>query len=462
MKSVIRLLLIFFVLFSCSEDNQHNPHQNTMEPAVTGVGIPDGAAVTTEIGPSGGSLSSADGILEITIPPGAVTGNTTFGVQPITNFCPGGKSAYRLLPEGLTFANPVTLTFHYGDEDIAGTLPEFLGIAYQGGDKIWYRLPSAVVDDVSKTISVQVKHFTDWTYIAALEISPSVPAVPELQVNETLNLSVSGLDFSGEEEDELPPLPANPPDNPSANEDYLPPLPHRQPFRATWYVNNVQNGNAEVGTITFLASSGDQNIFTYKAPATAPVVNPVLIKVEITGLRQWTMVGGNPRVTTRNMVILFKRIKIIDEFDFNLKVEAVAVNFQCNAQQDYYDSVNMDVHVAGRSVTISNISNHAASIVPETVSLGEGCTMTCIGGVGRINVSSATGTITEESGKRQLRITLLNKGAVIPVSKILCNGEELTTPSVPIGDESVPMNFVLKDSAQVINNLVWMWRLTPK
>lgn len=433
-----------------------------MEPAVTGVGIPDGPAVTTEIGPSGGSLSSADGILDITIPPGAVSSNTTFSVQPIANFCPGGKFAYRLLPEGLTFTNPVTLTFHYTDEDIAGTLPEFLGIAYQGGDKIWYRLPSAIVDDVSKTISVQIKHFTDWTYIAALEISPSAPAVPVLQVNETLNLLVSGIDLAGEEEDELPPLPTNPPDNPSTNEDYLPPLPQPQPFRATWFVNGEQNGNAEVGTISFAESSGDLNIFTYKAPPTAPAANPVLIKVEITGLRQWTMIGGNPRVTTRNMVVLFKRIKIMEELDFKLKVEAVNVNFECTLQQDYYDSANMDVHVAGRNVTISNIANHMASVIPETVSLGESCSMTCNGGVGRINISSATGEITEESGTAQLRITFLNTGAVVPSTKLVCSGEEVTTTPPPLGDESVPMNFALRDTTQVATNLIWTWTLTPK
>jgi len=460
MKSVIRLLLIF-VLFSCNEDVQNNPNQDTLEPAVTEVGIPDGTAVTKEIGTSGGSFSSADGILDITIPPGAVSSNTTFSVQPITNFCPGGKFAYRLLPEGLTFTSPVTLTFHYTDEDIAGTLPEFLGIAYQGGDKIWYSLPSAVVDDVSKIISVQVKHFTDWTYITEIEISPTVPAVPELFVNETLNLSLSGFDFFPEEDD-LPPLPTNPTDNPSPNEDYLAPLPQRQPFRGEWFVNSKQNGNAEVGTISFIGSSGDRNIFTYQAPATAPAANPVSIKVEIRGLSQWTMVAGSPRITPRNLVVLFKQIKIKDEFDFKLKVEAANLNLECTLQQDYYDSANMDVHVAGRSVTISNIVNHMASIVPETVTLAEGCTITCNGGVGKINISSATGVVTEESGKPQLRITFVNNGAVVPVSKLVCNGVVTTPPSVPLDNQSIPMNFALRDTTQITTNLLWIWTLIPK
>ena len=191
MKRIPRFFLLLILAFSCnSEEESPNPIDDG-EPAVTEVGTPTGPAITKEIGPDGGSISSADGKLDITIPSGAVATQTQFSIQPVTNFCPGGIDAYDLLPEGMTFSNPVTLTFHYTDDELEGSSTDFLGIAFQGTDQVWYRMPSTI-DIATKTIATRATHFTNWARLSRLRIEPTSPAVPEIEVNETLNLVLAG------------------------------------------------------------------------------------------------------------------------------------------------------------------------------------------------------------------------------------------------------------------------------
>ena len=107
------------------------------DPTVTPVGIPVGPAVTASIAAGGGSLSSSDGMVQLTVPAGAVSAATTFSIQPILNFCPGGQAmAYRLSPDGIAFTKPVSLTFSYSDSLVVDE--KFVALAYQGGDNTWF------------------------------------------------------------------------------------------------------------------------------------------------------------------------------------------------------------------------------------------------------------------------------------------------------------------------------------
>jgi hypothetical protein len=82
--------------------------------AVTPPGEVRGKPVQVMIPAAGGILISPDGILTIEVPAGALASAQTLTIQPITNQAPGGLgAAYRLGPEGQTFAVPVTLTFTY-------------------------------------------------------------------------------------------------------------------------------------------------------------------------------------------------------------------------------------------------------------------------------------------------------------------------------------------------------------
>ena len=67
----------------------------TASPAVTAVGETQGAGVAVTIGPAGGTASSADGKLQLIVPPGALAADTALSVTPLSVTAPGGKIAYR-------------------------------------------------------------------------------------------------------------------------------------------------------------------------------------------------------------------------------------------------------------------------------------------------------------------------------------------------------------------------------
>lgn len=109
MKQQFSIYLLVFLCFlsSCKKNDTARPYENdTPEPITTQRGIPVGTAVTRNIGPAGGTLSSTDGKLTVRVPAGAVTNNTSFSIQPISNTLYSDvddRLAYRLLPEGVNF-----------------------------------------------------------------------------------------------------------------------------------------------------------------------------------------------------------------------------------------------------------------------------------------------------------------------------------------------------------------------
>jgi hypothetical protein len=456
LRRVLHTLFIFLALVSCHDEAESPDDSISGEPAVTEIGIPIDNPVTAQIGPSGGSLSSKDGKLTITVPTNAVNANTTFSIQPIISFCPGGTAAFRLLPEGLTFSTPVTLTFHYTAEEMEGTSPEFLGIAYQGSDKIWYRLPAAVVDASAKTISVPVKHFTDWAVLDRLTIEPHEPEMLEVKAGETITLYLDGAE-------DLPPLtngPA-PTNNPSPDEDELPPLPPRIPFVAKWSVNGVLNGNVNVGKISQVASGSPYA--TYTAPETVPANNPVQISAELTRFRFWDRV--NRRMISFNDVILFKRILIKpDEYNFRLELEAKTDHACGLPGQNYSDRFEMDIKVLHGIVTVSDTTNHVASVSPSEVGFGD-CTLTCTPGpTGIVNVKEVEGTVSQGPKGETLFLILKYRGATSIEQTIECPDSNPSFAPYKTFESSYSFEFLLSDTTQVKDdgpNGYWI-KLTPR
>jgi hypothetical protein len=79
----------------------------------------------------------------------------------VTNTVPNGLGgAYRLLPEGTTFSQPVTLTFHLSDMENNRIDSTF--IATQHDDNFWYSQPHQIRDVTAMTVSVNATHFSDW------------------------------------------------------------------------------------------------------------------------------------------------------------------------------------------------------------------------------------------------------------------------------------------------------------
>lgn len=157
--------------------------------AVTPVGTPEGAAITAIIGPAGGTIQSVDKRIQIQIPAGALAANQTISMQPLTNnHCPAGTGqAFRLTPHGLTFAKPATITFQYDAHDVNGSAPEALRVAYQTDNGAWKSPAVTSLDTVTRTVTTQTTHFSDWGLFQTMHISPNQAF---LNPGETVHLNV--------------------------------------------------------------------------------------------------------------------------------------------------------------------------------------------------------------------------------------------------------------------------------
>jgi len=227
-------------------------------------GTPTGTLVTQTIDANGGSVASADGRLALTIPAGALSAATDITIQPITNTGPNGEGlAYRLLPDGTTFAVPVTLNFNLSDTETAGIDHDF--IATQHADGLWYVLSGLQRDAASKTLSVTTTHFTDYADLNTLEIRP---ALQHVQVNHSADFEAWVMVCPG---------------NDPCNDDTLTgpggteiPASDPVPFSSGyWSVDGVQGGDATHGMVGWANSLGH-----YAAPGSVP--NPSTVSVSLT------------------------------------------------------------------------------------------------------------------------------------------------------------------------------------
>lgn len=154
--------------------------------AATEVGTPVGDKVTKAIGPEGGSITSPDGRLTLTVPENALTETVPFSIQPVTNkFEAGLGLSYRLEPEGKTFATPLDISVHYDDHDLEGTFPEALSLAYQDKDGAWHMQNAIDLDEDKKTITVSATHFSVFELIYREKL---LPAKATLHVGERLKI----------------------------------------------------------------------------------------------------------------------------------------------------------------------------------------------------------------------------------------------------------------------------------
>lgn len=181
-----------------------------LKPAVTAKGSPTGSMFTRVIGPAGGVVQSPDGQISIAVPAGALSVNTTLGIQAITNEAPlGAGNAYRLTPEGTVFAKPVKITMKYGE----GIPAPFVWVVTQKSDGTWLGDRNSEPDESTKTVSVETTHFSDWAAGRLIDLRLS-PEKATLKVKQSLKLSITGFSSREEEEDNLTPLtPIHPPED---------------------------------------------------------------------------------------------------------------------------------------------------------------------------------------------------------------------------------------------------------
>ena len=184
-----RMLLILAVAASCGCGGSSDPAtEDDAVPEVTAVGAPLGMPVTADVGATGGTVTSADGKLVLRIPAGALATTTTITIQRITAEAPGGLFAWRLGPEGTTFAVPIELVMTYGADDVIGSSAEALEIGFQNADRTWSVLNQITHDPVAQTLVATTTHFSDWSSLQGLQLRPGAPIV---QVGKSIELVVN-------------------------------------------------------------------------------------------------------------------------------------------------------------------------------------------------------------------------------------------------------------------------------
>ena len=241
----------------------------------TAVGTANATPVSASIGPGGGTLSSLDGKVTLTIPANAVASAITFTIQPISNEAPGAVgSAYRMLPEGQTFAVPVKLTFPYDDQDLRGADPDALGVAFQDTARFWHSLKTVQLDTVNRKLTVSTSHFSDWTsHLKGLQLQPGEESVA---VGKSISLLLVDCK-TYEVTDELVSLVLT----------CVPPF--LMATASGWAVNGAPGGVTGLGLVV----KAGRISATYTAPTAKPSRNRVTVSAELVGTAKKTTVASN-------------------------------------------------------------------------------------------------------------------------------------------------------------------------
>lgn len=185
MNRLLLTITLLFVGFGC---NLFSGDGDEIVFAATEVGTPVGDKVSKGIGPTGGTLTSPDGKLTLTVPKGALTENNSFSIQPITNSSAAGIGlGYRLEPHDAKFATPLELSIRFDDNDLEGTVPEALELAYQDSAGAWHAPTASRLDMNTKTLTVSTTHFSDWLFLRQLAITP---AKAKVLVGETVFIKI--------------------------------------------------------------------------------------------------------------------------------------------------------------------------------------------------------------------------------------------------------------------------------
>ncbi len=189
----------------------------------------------TGIGPAGGTVRSADGVVTLEIPAGALESPTPVEIQPIPNTAPSGLgSAFRLMPAGTTLSLPAQLTFALSPGDLQGTTLDAVGVGFAGTDGRWRS-----VNDVTRTtsaVTVRTTHFSDWSRLLGWQLRP-----PEKRVRSGEHVMLRVVDCEPTEGDDglstlVPECDSN---------DLLVPL-----NVSGWAVDGIPGGNLAVGFVT--------------------------------------------------------------------------------------------------------------------------------------------------------------------------------------------------------------------
>jgi hypothetical protein len=186
-KIALSAVCLVLITTACKKDPvKEEPTSPITIPKVMPKGQPLESGVVKPVGPAGGTVSSADQSVTITIPAGALTTNTNIGIQPVSNTNLAGKgTAFRLTPHGQQFAKPVTIRYNYTALKDSFAFPLSVGLSFQDEAGVWQMPGNSTVDTAAKKVSYQTTHFSDWALMERVSLRPVSSSLGE---GEKLNI----------------------------------------------------------------------------------------------------------------------------------------------------------------------------------------------------------------------------------------------------------------------------------
>lgn len=148
----------------------------------TSEGQSGNAAITVNhggfVGPTGGQATGFGGSVAVVVPAGALAVNTAITITAIANPAPDPKlvpgTAFDLGPNGIQFAQPVTIRIRYNPALIpAGANPSQFRLARLTAG-VWVPVPGSSVDILTQTVTGQTSSFSSY---AIIEVLPPVATV---------------------------------------------------------------------------------------------------------------------------------------------------------------------------------------------------------------------------------------------------------------------------------------------
>jgi hypothetical protein len=286
MNSVIFLLrrcaqvLAVLLLNACEIDRQPaSPRNPDNQPGTyvpgepTAVGQPSGEPASATIGPAGGELTSADGKLTLSVPPGALAQETTITVQPLENTAPNGSgTSYEIDGLDIQVSQPVITIYTPRPGEITSQSGGAVRVAVQDARRVWNLTGKATYDPASGKITARIRRLSK-TAIAFIEQYKLVPENQRVLPGQVLEMHVMHH-------------PSGFADVTNGDQDLV--IPLGKPKLAPRHVvqNLLVNGsplNFEYGTLQYAPDKPDAAVLHYTAPALMPVKSedPVSLTVQL-------------------------------------------------------------------------------------------------------------------------------------------------------------------------------------
>jgi hypothetical protein len=427
--------------------NNSNSYSDTSA-AITATGTPIGSPVIKTIGASGGTIVSADGRAELNIPAGALSSDLAISIQPITNECPNGVGiAYDFLPNGTKFLIPATLTFHYTDDDINGTDPYLINMAFQDSLNEWEADIFKDVDTIGKTIMFDVTHFSGRAFQAAVKVMPD----PILS-------ALSGTDFNENQQGTLMVSQGVTPGQLTGDIDngiavYT--LPTPRAVSDNLVKNWTLSSGSQNGTLS--ATSGSR--VTYTAPNTIlqekTVTASAVVQinaVSVSRKKQKSAVSSGTKTLSLQLHLH------PTDMNFSVKVIFNASNASGYQQDKYHDEATFEVDVKNYLVSIpqDKIQNSAPTVTPASFVQGDYQVDWQADQYGEINITGGTGYLFADSlnfNNRNVNILLTQTNTVGPTFKTtyMPTGNVSYVQGEPTPGYPGALTFIYKDSTQVID-----------